>query len=158
MILYKGVTMELPYRVLSRSASDTENAGGMLADYIKSNGLNDVFIAMYGDLGAGKTTFVRGLCAVLVPGARVCSPTFTVVNEYRGDTTVRHCDAYRVEGEDDLYSVGFYDFDGGVTVVEWCEKIPFALPDSYIRVSIDKTDAGREIRIERIDKNAYSRN
>ena len=150
--------MELPYSVLSRSESDTENAGGMLADYIKNNGLNDVFIAMYGDLGAGKTTFVRGLCRVLAPGKRVCSPTFTVVNEYRGEFTVRHCDMYRIENEDDLYSVGFYDFDDGVTVAEWCEKIPFALPGSYIRVSIGKTDGGREIRIERMEGNADSGN
>ena len=77
---------------------------------------------------------------MLAPGALVRSPTFALVNEYRtGRTPLFHFDMYRVEGEDDLESIGYWDYlDRGICVVEWSEKIPFALPEQYLRVSIEK--------------------
>ena len=69
--------MVFPASIESGSVSDTENAGKMLGEYLLSAGENDAFIALYGDLGAGKTAFVRGLAEVLTPGAPVCSPTYT---------------------------------------------------------------------------------
>ena len=96
---------------------------------------------MYGDLGVGKTAFVRGLASVMAPGRGVRSPTFSLVNEYRvaGKKPLFHFDMYRIESEDDLYSIGFEDYpDAGTCVAEWCEKIPFALPEIYFEVSIEK--------------------
>ena len=151
--------MEFPYIAVTETAGQTEQVGRELAEYIAENRISDAFVALCGELGAGKTAFVRGLVSVLAPGVRVSSPTFTIVNVYSGpEYTVCHCDMYRIEGEDDLFSVGFYDFSDCVIAAEWCEKIPFALPDDYIRVEIGKTERGRKIRIERIYGNACSGN
>ena len=100
-------------------------------------------IAMFGDLGAGKTAFTRGFASVISPGSAVRSPTFTIVNEYRsGKTPVFHFDMYRIGDEDELYSIGFYDYTdkGGICLTEWSENIEYALPERYIRVEIVKDD------------------
>lgn len=112
------------------------------------------FIAMYGDLGVGKTAFVRGLASVLAPGARVKSPTYTVVNRYEGKSIpLYHMDVYRINDEDELYSIGFDDYvNSGVCVVEWSENIPDSIPENAIRVKIEKCGENfeeREITIER---------
>ena len=89
----------------------------------------------------GKTAFVRGFASVYAPASRVKSPTFSLVNEYRGEKrSVFHFDMYRITDEDELYSIGFYDYPerGGICLVEWSENIPFALPDRYLRVEILK--------------------
>ncbi len=97
------------------------------------------FIALYGDMGAGKTEFVRGLCEKLVPEAAVSSPTYTVVNVYSsGGAKVNHFDMYRITDEDSLESCGFYDVSKeGITVCEWSENVPFALPEKYLSVRIE---------------------
>ena len=85
----------------------------------------------------------RGFTAKIAPNARVKSPTFALVHEYKGETlSVFHFDMYRIDGEDDLYSIGFYDYldRRGVCLVEWSEKIPFALPSRYLRAEIVKSD------------------
>ena len=98
------------------------------------------FVALYGDLGVGKTAFVRGMASVLAPTAYVQSPTYAMVHEYRGTNgTFCHMDMYRITSEEDLESIGFYDYDGCTLAVEWCEKIPYALPSDYIAVTIAKT-------------------
>ena len=134
----------------SASPAQTEAMGRTLASRLAPGS----FIAMYGDLGAGKTAFTRGLASVLAPDDRVASPTYTIVNEYRsGKYPFCHFDMYRIESEDDLESIGFYDYpDDAIFVVEWSEKIPFALPDDYYRVTILKTDEEerRRITIEHI--------
>ena len=146
-------TMELPIVFESRSAAETESFGRALGESLLAEGKTDAFLALYGDLGAGKTAFVRGLASAVTPGAHVCSPTYTIVNEYRGGGRVLcHLDLYRIEGEDDLYSVGFYDYEGVMMAAEWCEKAPFALPESYLRITIEKTgDESRRIMAEAID-------
>ena len=107
------------------------------------------FVALYGDLGVGKTAFVRGFASVFCEGILVRSPTFALVNEYRGKRkTLFHFDMYRITGEDDLYSIGFDDYlnRDGIALVEWSENIPFALPDEYLKVVIEKEDAARPDR------------
>ena len=98
------------------------------------------FIALYGDLGSGKTAFVRGFTSYISPKSAVRSPTFTIVNEYRGGKTpVFHFDMYRIDGEDDLYSIGFYEYlSAGICLSEWSENIEFALPEEYIRLEISR--------------------
>ncbi len=134
--------------LLSASAEDTEKAGKELAERLLENGRRYAFVALYGDLGVGKTAFTRGFTSA-VCDARVKSPTYTVVNEYRGgEVSVFHFDMYRIDGEDDLYSTGFYDYiEQGYLICEWSENIPFALPSERINVTIEKTDNGNNRRI-----------
>ena len=132
--------IRLPYQAATSSPEETEEVGKALGEYLLATGRLDAFLAMYGDLGAGKTAFMRGLAAVITPGAHVCSPTYTIVNEYRGGGRVLcHCDMYRIESEEDLYSIGFYDYENCLIAAEWCEKIPFALPEAYIQIQIEKS-------------------
>lgn len=138
--------------LFSASAEETEAVGAALAKSLLQSGKKHAFIALYGDLGVGKTAFTRGFTAEVVPTARVKSPTYTIVNEYRGGAVpVFHFDMYRIDGDDDLYSTGFYDYiEGGYLLTEWSENIPFALPKERINVTIEKTDGGdgRRITIE----------
>lgn len=139
--------------ISSASAEETEKAGQKLARELLTNGRKSAFIALYGDLGVGKTAFTRGFTSAICD-ARVKSPTYTVVNEYRGGSVpVFHFDMYRIDGDDDLYSTGFYDYiDSGYLITEWSENIPFALPEKRINVTIEKTDNGdgRRITIEEL--------
>ena len=107
---------------------------------------------MYGDLGAGKTAFVRGVALVIAPDYDVSSPTYTIVNEYGDDEKkLCHFDMYRIDSEDDLESIGFYDYTDCIIIAEWSEKIPFALPDTYYTVSIEKvSETDRLITIEKL--------
>ena len=123
------------------SPEQTEAVGKALSlDMINDPSLPK-FVALFGDLGVGKTAFVRGFTSGVAPTARVKSPTFALVNEYRGASiSVFHFDMYRISDEDELYSIGFYDYQdrNGVCMVEWSENIEYALPESYIRVEIAK--------------------
>ena len=145
--------MNLPLIINTNKVEDTEAIGRDLATYIKEND-TPKFVAMYGDLGVGKTAFVRGFCSVFSPNALVRSPTFALVNDYKCENKkhIYHFDMYRISGEDDLYSIGFYDYldSGEICIAEWCELIPYAIPDEYIKVKIEKTDNGdgRRIQIE----------
>ena len=132
----------------SSSPTETEEIAREFAKSLK----NGDFVAMYGDLGAGKTAFVRGMASLLCPDDHVSSPTYTIVNEYEG-TGVKLChfDMYRITDDEDLYSIGFYDYSDCIMVCEWSENIGYALPDSYYKVTITKTDENvRQITIEDI--------
>ena len=121
---------------ISCSTEETERIAEDLAKELKKGD----FVAMYGDLGVGKTAFVRGLARVLAPCASVKSPTYTVVNEYKGEKCkLFHFDVYRIEDDDDLYSIGFYDYlRKGISVCEWSENIPWAIPDGAFTVTIER--------------------
>lgn len=143
--------------IQTHSPEETEACGARLAEYMISHPDLPPFIALFGDLGVGKTAFTRGYASVYVPDVPVRSPTFALVNEYKnGKMSLFHFDMYRIENEDDLDSIGFYDYldRPGVCLVEWSEKIPFALPDRYLRVTIEKISDGspddRNIRIEEV--------
>ena len=123
------------------TAAETEAAGAALATRMLADESIPRFVALFGDLGVGKTAFVRGFTKPVAPSARVKSPTFALVNEYKGASlSVFHFDMYRIESEDDLYSIGFYDYADrdGVCLTEWSENIEYALPEAYIRVEITK--------------------
>ena len=131
---------------LTSSPEQTEAAGEELAARLSDRPF--AFVALYGDLGVGKTAFVRGFCRFFGID-RVKSPTYTVVNEYKGRATVIHMDLYRLRDADDLLSVGYDDYLSrrGYLLTEWSEKIPEAIPDDAIRVTISKTDGGNGRRI-----------
>ncbi len=145
-----------PLRVYTASPAETEGLGAALAERLLSDAALPRYIALYGDLGVGKTAFVRGVASVLSPGSTVKSPTFALVHEHKGVLPLFHFDMYRITDEDDLYSIGYDDYllRGGVILVEWSENIPYALPDDYIRVSIRKDDPerpdSREILFEEV--------
>ncbi|MBQ8357104.1 MAG: tRNA (adenosine(37)-N6)-threonylcarbamoyltransferase complex ATPase subunit type 1 TsaE [Clostridia bacterium] len=138
------------------STAETESVGASLALEMKQDASLPPFVALYGDLGVGKTAFVRGFVSVFCQGVAVRSPTFALVNEYRGkEKTIFHFDMYRITGEDDLYSIGYDDYlaRDGIALVEWSENIPFALPDDYWRVTIEKDDPSRpDSRLITIEK------
>ncbi len=137
----------LPISKITHSPEETEQLAAELGAYLLTLGKIDAFLALYGDLGAGKTAFVRGLASVIAPGAAVSSPTFAIVNEYSGENNIKLChfDMYRITSEDDLYSIGFFDYEDCVMAVEWSENIPFALPDRYYRVEIRKATDGQAV-------------
>ena len=134
-------------KYISNCEKDTYEIGRKLAENLKPG---DV-IAFYGDLGAGKTAFTKGVCAHFGI-EEVHSPTFTIVNEYNGDVTVYHFDAYRIDG-DSWINGGFdeYLFAGGICVIEWAENLDDVLPKNTIKVTISrdlaKGDDYRDIEV-----------
>lgn len=104
------------------------------------------FIAMFGDLGAGKTTFVRGIAAELQIDD-IASPTFTIVRSHRGSAlSLDHFDAYRLGNFDELFVIGYQDYldSESVIVMEWCENVPEALPRE--RLELHLSGSGSEPR------------
>lgn len=151
--------MIFPYTKETDNTEETELVGRDLADTILKDAGLPRFVAMYGDLGVGKTAFVRGFASELAPDVTVKSPTFALVNEYmcksKDIRRICHFDMYRISGDDDLYSIGFYDYlcDDTLCIAEWSEMIPFALPKRYISVNIEKVgfDSKRKITISIIN-------
>ena len=129
---------------------ETENIGAALAAALERKCVERAFIALRGEMGVGKTAFVRGFASYF--GIRgVKSPTYTVVNEYAGCVKIYHFDMYRIEDGDDLYSIGYDDYveADGYCIAEWSENIEDFLPDDSIFVTITRTDgdSGRCIEV-----------
>lgn len=130
--------------IMTHSPEETERTGEALAKTLCSGAV----VALYGELGAGKTAFVRGMARGLGSSDRVTSPTFTIVNEYGGALELFHFDMYRLGGSEELFDIGWEDYlaRGGVCVVEWSENVSDAFDGSEIRVRIDKlSDTDRKI-------------
>lgn len=122
----------------SESVAQTEEYGKRLAGELSSGKV----LALFGGMGMGKTALVRGIAAGLGLSAEVSSPTFALVHDYGGHPPLVHFDMYRVNGWEDLYSTGFFDYldAGSILVVEWSENIVSALPDDAIRLHISRVD------------------
>ena len=133
-----------------RDLAATEAAAQVLAATLKGNET----VAFFGDLGAGKTTFIRALCQALGMDDEVTSPTFAMVHEYHsGPFPVYHFDMYRVDGEESLFSTGYYDYlDQGLMLIEWSENIESLLPPDAIRLYLTygEQEGERIIRMENI--------
>ena len=135
--------------VITKSPEQTEMLGKKLAAFLRPG---DV-IAYYGDLGAGKTAFTRGLAAGLGIREAVTSPTYTIVNEYlSGRMPLFHFDMYRLSSSEELFDIGWEDYlaRGGVCAVEWSENVEDALTGA-ISITIEKDPAQldwRKITIE----------
>ncbi len=135
--------------IITHTVEETEQAGFCLADELE--GRDPLFVALYGDLGAGKTAFVRGFVEKLSAGSRVKSPTYTIVNEYRkGSRPVFHFDLYRVEDSDELLGFGFEEYvQNGICITEWSENIADEIPQNAVKVRILKSgETERTIEIE----------
>ena len=135
---------------ITNSEQETEALGARLGASLPDGSV----VAMYGDLGAGKTAFVRGMARGMGLQARVSSPTFTIVNEYLGRRELIHFDMYRLSGADELFDIGWEDYlaRGAVCAVEWSENVQDAFFGDEVRVRIDKlSDTVRKISIEGAD-------
>lgn len=134
---------------ITHSEAETETLGAAFAAELPAGSV----AALYGDLGCGKTAFVRGMARGMgLDQAQVSSPTFTIVNEYEGEKMpLFHFDMYRLGSADELYDIGWEDYlgRGGVCAVEWSENVPGAFEGDEYVVRFRKTgDTDREIEIE----------
>ena len=137
---------------VSNSCSDTEKIAYDFSQKLKSG---DV-VCMYGEMGVGKTAFVRGLARGLDITEPITSPTFTIVNEYSGRLTLYHFDVYRIDDPDEMYEIGYDEYiDGdGVSVIEWPQLIDDILPYKRYNVAISKNyDMGDDFRKITIEEN-----
>lgn len=132
---------------LTKNEQETEAVGQEFSKRLPGG----TVVAMYGDLGAGKTAFVRGMARGMGIDCRVSSPTFTIVNEYLGPRELIHFDMYRLSDADELFEIGWEDYlaRGAVCAVEWSEKVQDAFYGDEITVCIEKLgDTERKITIE----------
>lgn len=123
-------------RLTTFSAEETAEVGFKLGILLKAG---DV-VCLTGNLGTGKTAFTGGLAHALGVEGYITSPTFTIVNEYRGRIPLYHFDAYRISDSDEMFEIGFEEYleGNGIVVIEWAELISDVLPDSRINVCIGK--------------------
>ncbi len=131
---------------ISHSAEETEEIAKELAKTLSAGSI----ILYEGDLGAGKTTFTKGIAKALGISEVVTSPTFALVNEYYGKFPLFHFDLYRISNTDDLYAIGFFDYldRGGIICAEWSENIPELEQEfkNAVKVRIEKlSDSERRI-------------
>ena len=139
-------------QIQTHSPEETEAVGRKLAAQLRPG---DV-LAYYGDLGAGKTAFTRGLAAGLGVTEPVTSPTYTIVNEYlSGRLPLFHFDMYRLGSADELFDIGWEDYlaRGGICAVEWSENVEEAL-DGALRITITKDSADENVRTITIEGGA----
>lgn len=132
---------------ITNSESETEALGERFAEKLPDGSV----VAFYGELGSGKTAFVRGMARGMGIDALVSSPTFTIVNEYIGKRSLFHFDMYRLGSADELFDIGWEDYlgRGGVCAVEWSENVADAFEgDEYSVVFRKLGDESRRITIE----------
>ena len=121
----------------SYSAEETFRLGEMTGGRLKPGAV----ICLDGDLGAGKTVFVKGVAKGLGITDTVCSPTFTILQEYRdGRVPLYHFDVYRIEDPEEMYEIGFdeYLYGEGVCLIEWAKNVSELIPEGAIRITITK--------------------
>jgi tRNA threonylcarbamoyladenosine biosynthesis protein TsaE len=138
----------MPDIIESRSEQETIDAGRRIGASLHSGDI----LLLYGDLGSGKTAFVRGIAAGLgIDPAEVTSPTFTIVQEYTGRLLLQHVDLYRLSPAE-VADLGLEDLGNGAAVVaiEWAERLPQKLNPPRIEVRIEMAPEGRRIHVERI--------
>lgn len=121
-----------------------------LAERLGAAAETGTVLCLVGDLGAGKTLFTQGFARGLGVTEEVTSPTFALMNQYCGRLPVTHFDLYRLEREEELDEIGFYEFaepSGGVVLIEWADKFPDALPKPHIRLEFERGDTEDERRL-----------
>nr|BCX01323.1 MAG: hypothetical protein KatS3mg041_1369 [Bacteroidota bacterium] len=122
---------------------ETQNLGRLLALRLRPGDI----VALYGELGAGKTCLVQGICQQLGTGDPITSPTFTLVQEYRSEGwPIYHLDLYRMKRLEELYEIGYeeYLFGEGICLIEWADRMEPLLPEEVWRVHLRHGEAPRE--------------
>lgn len=140
-------------RIITKSPSETEELGRKLGNFLKMRG--GATVCLYGDLGAGKTTLIKGIASAFdIPERDIGSASFVIVAEYETTPPFYHIDLYRVERENDIDDLGIWEYigSGGIAVVEWAERLS-ELPEDVIKVKMNYVDENsREIIIEGINE------
>lgn len=141
-------------KIITNNESETKKLGFEFAKTLKDGDI----ITLDGDLGAGKTVFTKGICEYFNVKDYVTSPTYTIVNEYKGDKDIFHFDIYRITDEEELYNIGFYEYleSKAIKIVEWAVNIPEAFYGyNLIKVEIKKDEnfksEARTITIKRCE-------
>ena len=133
---------------ISNSPAETEAVGRRFAKDVDAGSV----LALKGELGSGKTQFVKGLVAALGSGATITSPTFTIVHEYPGGRLpVYHFDFFRLEDRQSIARLGLddYFFGDGVAVIEWAERFPEFIPEQARWISFEiKSENTRAISLK----------
>lgn len=145
-----GIMRLIKMKIHSVSTENTMEIGKKFASFLKPSDI----VLLDGDLGAGKTHFVKGIAKGLGIDDNVTSPTFTIENVYdTGNLKFHHFDVYRVNDEEELLDIGFEEaiYSDDISVIEWASLIPGILPDSFIRVYIERTDESDNDRIISIE-------
>jgi len=137
--------------VYSNSPKDTENLAKKIASLLQGNEI----LALYGDLGAGKTAFTRGFADFFGLKDEVSSPTFSLVNEYEGTKfKIYHFDMYRISDASEVYEIGFNEYlnkANAIVLIEWYEKIASVLKGDFVKITINKIDENsREFIFEKV--------
>ena len=134
--------------VLSKSMDETVQLGFDFAKRLQPKNI----VALYGGMGSGKTTFVKGICAGLESADHVSSPTFTLINEYKGKCPIYHFDFYRIDRFEEVLELGCdeYFYSDGICLIEWPEKIPELLPEDRIELHFTNRFAKGRENIRRI--------
>lgn len=139
-------------KYISNGADETTKIGFSIGRLLRPG---DV-VGLYGELGAGKTTIIKGIAGALGIDAReITSASFTMISEYDTTPPFSHIDLYRIENENELSELGLWEYIGGdgISVIEWAEKAATILPEEMIRVTLVYTGENtREITIEGIDE------
>jgi len=136
-------------KITAESVEETKLIGEKLGALVNSGDI----ICLTGDLGTGKTHFVKGFAKGLKIEDSITSPTFTIVNEYQGRLKLNHFDVYRVSDPDEIEAIGFdeYIFSSAVSIIEWSNYIEELIPEESLRINIvkvpEKGDNYREIEI-----------
>lgn len=135
------------FRVVSNSEQDTYNWGKRLADFLKPG---DV-IALYGELGSGKTVFIQGICAGLEVHDYVTSPSFTLIQEYQGRMPVFHFDFYRLTSEREVEELDIHSYweSEGVSLIEWADRGESFLPKGSIPIIFDRLQENGKMVIKK---------
>ncbi|MEW6739201.1 MAG: tRNA (adenosine(37)-N6)-threonylcarbamoyltransferase complex ATPase subunit type 1 TsaE [Nitrospirota bacterium] len=140
-------------RIITKSPSETEGVGFRLGMFLKMQ--RGATVCLYGDLGAGKTTLIKGIASAFgIPERDIGSASFVIVAEYETTPPFYHIDLYRVERENDIDDLGIWEYigSGGIAVVEWAERLS-ELPEDAIKVRMNYVDENsREVIIEGINE------
>jgi len=139
LIIISIVFTEVAKNTVKQFFSDSEKRTGEIAREISEQLAPGTVVAFSGGLGAGKTAFVRGAIRAFGNESFVSSPTFALVHDYGGNPHIYHFDMYRVNGIEDLYSTGFFDYldTSSILFIEWSENISGILPDNTVYIDIE---------------------
>jgi tRNA threonylcarbamoyladenosine biosynthesis protein TsaE len=124
--------------IISKSPEETKKLGEDIGKLVRAGDL----LAFYGELGAGKTCFIQGISQQLEVKDYVTSPSFTIINEYRGKIPIYHFDLFRLNNAEEILELGYkeYFYGEGLTVIEWAEKIEEFLPKEHLKIDIKFED------------------
>ena len=137
--------MKITDERILKTEEDTTFFAGQLAQKLK---IGDV-VALYGELGVGKTFFTQRLCNFLEVDEDVSSPSYILMNEYSGICTIRHFDLYRLESEEEVLELGLHDlYEDAITIIEWPEIADGMLPENTIHIYFKFVGLDRKVMIK----------